>query len=128
MKKIFLTIIGASLLFVSQFAAAKEPKSCPNVDLIKSAGLRNVFFNCHDASYIVTQQSNYGTKNPWNFYMMPIEASLGPSGQEEAMQKGLILLKSLYGNPQPKYNPAYGWKCDYKVQDPTIEAFAFVVD
>lgn len=127
MKKLFLIATSFSLLFAfSPLTLADEPKSCPSVDLIRAGGLNNAFFNCHDASYIITQQNTYGSKTLWNFFMMPIEAPFGPSGEKEAMQKGLMALQSLYGNPQPKYNPTYGWQCDYRVQDPTIEVFAFV--
>jgi hypothetical protein len=85
-----------------------RPARCPNVAIIKAAGL--AYAELDEGEYTTYQIHNYGTANIWAFGLTGIHAN----SNQEALSIGYQALISLNGNPTPiPITSENVWACVY---------------
>jgi hypothetical protein len=107
-------------LFFSQTILAKpspRPERCPDKATIMSTPLTMAEPIFSETDFMVYQFSNYQTKTPWGFMILPISAENSAS----AIHKANTMLPNIMGMPVPEREDEYnGWVCLYHLPDPEI--------
>lgn len=110
-------------LFFSQITLAKlppKPVSCPDKAVIFSAGL-TMAEPVSNRYYFAYHLSNYQTKTPWAFVIVPVEGD----SPINAIHNANTLLPKMTGNPNPEITSDHdGWLCSYQLPDPEMLAAA----
>ena len=107
-------LAGALLFAQSSFAG---PLACPDVDLIKSEGVKAVGALKH---FVGFQSHKYDTDNWWSFAVGPVYSET----EEDAQTALEELLTNLVGTPNPMQSDIGSWVCHYETNMPKTYAIA----
>lgn len=110
--KLFCLLSG--IFFISFSALGNvAPKTCPDVDLIKSEGFDKIKLDRQLNQYYAVKKSHYHTDFQWSFSF----------GFFEGLPRNVILrmgeqyLSMINGNPSPVNYENRSWTCTYEVDN-----------